>query len=97
MAVIQNLSCMVNVKLFLNALGGRVDLGACVCFTHLLLVELQYWLSKNPWETELSILFLEGASCEGRHPFDLKVPGTFFLPVLLKILSPPSCISSIQY
>lgn len=40
-AVTQNLSCMVNVKLFLNALGGQVDLGAWVCFMHLLLVELQ--------------------------------------------------------
>lgn len=41
-ALLQKPSCMVNVKLFLNALGGWVDLGACVCFMHLLLVELKY-------------------------------------------------------
>lgn len=87
MVVIQSLSCMLNVKLFLNALGGQVDLGTWVCFMHLLLVELQYWLSKKPWEAELSILVLESAHCEGRDPFDLKVSRTFFLPVLLKISS----------
>lgn len=67
-AVTQNLSCIVNVKLFLNALGGRVDVGVCVCFMHLLLVELQYWLSKKLWETKLSILFLESVPCEDRNP-----------------------------
>lgn len=93
-AVIQNLSCMVNIKLFLNALSGRVDLGACVCFMCLLLVELQYWLSKKPWETELNILFSESAPCEGRDPFHLKVSETFFhqrylrFPPLSLLLAP---------
>ena len=75
---------MVDVKLLLNALGGQVDLGACVYFMYLLLLELQYWLSKKPWETELSILFLESAPCEGRDPFDLKVSGTFFRQCCLR-------------
>jgi len=45
----------------------------------------------------MSFLFLESVPCEGRDPFDLKVSRTFFLPVLLKIPSPPSYISFIHY